>query len=763
MLGLPGFDCAARLLQNACKLSTHRSDTDMKLMLPSHPQLSSAPQRRFAFLVTALRALIFVVALLIVRHLTDLSTSALTLIALSGMGVYGGTLLAFSRLRIAGIAVASAGATCIYLVIRWIVINSPELIVGTSFSLLSWLWRMDVLGIILVVTALSTVCFWRFRWVATAEALSFAAVCITTFSTHRNFRLDMPRVVNDISWYWGIAPLSALIVLGASALGIIVAYFFSASAANRPVASLNLPEIFQARTRASKFATIFVSLVATATLVLIGTEIYRRYNLVAGSRLSNGVGQADSSGLSPLDFHSALGSTNQPSALLRLEGDYSGNPFSPMMYLRESALSEFDGKQMVIAPPGFDLDVPRLQPEQAFFDDAKSPGAERTPVMQSVYLLADHKLAFALDFPVRFDRLKNPNPTRFKSSYRAESFGPAFPLSDLPVREVGDPTWSAATREHYLATHPDSRYAEMAQRITDAHREPLSKANAIVQYLNATTIYTLTPKHEVAAGEDPVAPYLFGDMRGYCVHFAHAMVYMFRSLGIPARIGTGYLTDLSQARDGHVLLRMSDRHAWSEIYVRDIGWVPFDLQPEQVESHADTEVDMKLLEELMGMIDPADEILPPTKNDEQGEGVEGWSLPSARSIALGLLCLLAALAATKVWLLERWRIASHPSTRLRWWHISVALQLCDMGVSRTHAETRSEFRQRASSTLGNDVLTHTELLLKDKYSSTTPNLADTTAAIQVDRSMLRRYPRWLRIAVYMSPYSLLRRLLGHSL
>ena len=37
------------------------------------------------------------------------------------------------------------------------------------------------------------------------------------------------------------------------------------------------------------------------------------------------------------------------------------------------------------------------------------------------------------------------------------------------------------------------------------------------------------------------AAFLFGNFTGYCVHSAHASVYLWRSLGLPARIGTGYL------------------------------------------------------------------------------------------------------------------------------------------------------------------------------------------------------------------------------
>lgn len=60
---------------------------------------------------------------------------------------------------------------------------------------------------------------------------------------------------------------------------------------------------------------------------------------------------------------------------------------------------------------------------------------------------------------------------------------------------------------------------------------------------------------------------------GVCQDFAHAMVALCRSIGIPARYVSGYFFDAT--RDHH--LRGSQAsHAWAEIYTEPLGWIGLD-------------------------------------------------------------------------------------------------------------------------------------------------------------------------------------------
>ena len=65
---------------------------------------------------------------------------------------------------------------------------------------------------------------------------------------------------------------------------------------------------------------------------------------------------------------------------------------------------------------------------------------------------------------------------------------------------------------------------------------------------------------------------------GYCVHFATAAATMYRALGIPARYASGYRVTVLEA-GGITDVTDQDTHAWAEIYLSGLGWVPVEATP----------------------------------------------------------------------------------------------------------------------------------------------------------------------------------------
>ncbi len=709
------------------------------------------PNSLLFWAVVVFRCVGAVVALAFINALLPLGTAqpALGLFVVSGVVV--ASLAANSRLTTLGFCLALSAVTvapsCSLLFLNWLL----SFVGFASLKIEGLVMHLATCGAVGAVGALLTWFFWRARRAVTIEALVLLAITIALFSGHRDFHLDRPKPINTLAWRLGIDQLSMLFAVGGALIAATLSYLCLASVAVRPRADEAAVRNAPAKKQLflSALAVVFVA------ILVFGIEklLWGHFNVIRLARISNGVGMSSESGVSPLTFQSALGSSSQPAALVRLEGDYNNNPFSPMMYLRETALSAFNGKEMVFAGRAFDTDLPVIKPRETFTGKEDAELSRRVPLVQSVYLLADHENAFALDYPVSIVQLKNPKPTRFKGAYRAYSIGPAYDLSEISQDPVGDPRWTPEVRAHFLEQHPDPRYKELAERLTQGVSSPVQKAQALAQALSQKSIYTLTPRHEVKDGGDPVAPYLFGDMRGYCVHFAHAMVYLLRSLGIPARVGTGYLTDLSQAKDGHILLRMSDRHAWSEVYVSGVGWVPYDVQPEQVESHAETQVDAKMLEELMGILQPGEELLPQELvKDEKGveEESELW-LPDRSSVVAVFFALLALFIITKAALRHGWRIAPTADRKLRWAYVAVSSALCDVGVTRNEGETRLEFASRVR-------LVYLEplarLYVKEAYSSSSKldaqMLRDVLATVG---SPLSKLPAWKRCLAAINPAS----------
>jgi transglutaminase-like putative cysteine protease len=91
--------------------------------------------------------------------------------------------------------------------------------------------------------------------------------------------------------------------------------------------------------------------------------------------------------------------------------------------------------------------------------------------------------------------------------------------------------------------------------------------------------------------DDPVDEFLFQTRKGYCEHYASAFTVMMRQAGIPARVVTGYLGGEMNPLSDYMIVRQSDAHAWSEIWLEQQGWLRVDptsiIPPGRIESTAD--------------------------------------------------------------------------------------------------------------------------------------------------------------------------------
>ena len=105
----------------------------------------------------------------------------------------------------------------------------------------------------------------------------------------------------------------------------------------------------------------------------------------------------------------------------------------------------------------------------------------------------------------------------------------------------------------------------------------LDRARAIETHLRTGYGYTLElPPARIA---DPLGNFLFVRRRGHCEYFASAMTVMLRTLGVPARLATGFESGVYNPLTGQWLMRASDAHAWVEAWLAGRGWTTFDPTP----------------------------------------------------------------------------------------------------------------------------------------------------------------------------------------
>lgn len=98
----------------------------------------------------------------------------------------------------------------------------------------------------------------------------------------------------------------------------------------------------------------------------------------------------------------------------------------------------------------------------------------------------------------------------------------------------------------------------------------------IRHFLQKNYRYTYRPGL-VMQGKDPVSYFLTERKKGFCTQYASAAVFLFREAGIPARYVEGYKIRADQWKLGKAQVTDYEAHAWAEIYVEYIGWVPIDV------------------------------------------------------------------------------------------------------------------------------------------------------------------------------------------
>ncbi len=123
---------------------------------------------------------------------------------------------------------------------------------------------------------------------------------------------------------------------------------------------------------------------------------------------------------------------------------------------------------------------------------------------------------------------------------------------------------------------PDAteRTRALALEITEGCESDLDKCLAVESYLRQ---YPYARDVDLRKYEDYIDAFLFEEQKGYCIHYASAMVELLRLVGVPARLREGYCCHYTGMRpDGSYPVMGDDAHAWPEAYIEGFGWVPFE-------------------------------------------------------------------------------------------------------------------------------------------------------------------------------------------
>ena len=641
------------------------------------------------------------------------------------IGVLFGHTLASSRLKGSVIVGAVVGAFLFSSFFAWFSSSLTFLsaLIGPGSALAVGLFVRYALLTFTIIATLRIIAV-RIPRLAPLELIATIAAFVVAFAPHRDGVVIRPLWFSDWAWHHGIDPANGMILLGGLAAVTMLAILLLESEEKlSPATWLAIPIL-------ALIAGSFLSVQNISdpppgnNLGLTDSEpgdppqtqmppSEHGRNGNDGEQENNG-GQEQAEqegGGQPQDqqFDNPPQQQQQseptPLAVVILENDYE--PPSGAFYFRQEIWSDYNGRRLVqtrqTRRQDIDQDVmlrfpvreTAVEPPPESAEEEEEEGEESRIVVDArVAMLEPHNAPFALTSALTFSPSRNPDPARFWRSYRFSSLSRINGLGELMQNTSGE-TLDPEVLDYYLTTPDDPRYQELTDEIL-GDLEPfqqelaLARALAIKIYLDENLIYSTRHRH--AGAPHPTAEFLFGDQTGYCVHFAHAATFLFRSAGIPARVGSGYMVPAEARQGSAILLTSSNAHAWPEIYLDEAGWVVLDISAATILDEPMPPTDPEIAQLLAEMARD----VPPDPNNLNLNSEKSSLMPFFTSLAkILVVAALIGLYLRKLW--RRFAPWSGDSATLPKSGYILALDLLgEAGIRRIHGETREHFARRIS-------------------------------------------------------------------
>jgi protein-glutamine gamma-glutamyltransferase len=285
-----------------------------------------------------------------------------------------------------------------------------------------------------------------------------------------------------------------------------------------------------------------------------------------------------------------IGSIKQdPSIVMRVELPDQPTVGREPLYLRGTAYNYYDGRAWN-ASLAYRQALP-VTTEGTFVirsGGIRSTGHAAPPLRQDILLESlETSVLFAApvaesvsgEFPAVYAdmtgglHLPLPSSSRIRYSVTSQARQMVQDEQSAPI-----PDYPEAVRRLYLQVpNISAQVADLAQNVARKATSPYAKVLEIQQYLLKSFRYSLDV--ETSTVEHPLEDFLFVRRTGYCEHYATAMVILLRTLGIPARLVTGFLATEWNEFGGYFTVRQQDAHAWVEVYFPRSGWITVDPTP----------------------------------------------------------------------------------------------------------------------------------------------------------------------------------------
>lgn len=243
------------------------------------------------------------------------------------------------------------------------------------------------------------------------------------------------------------------------------------------------------------------------------------------------------------------------------------------LYFRGPVLSEFDGRDWTRRRRMDPVPQPELLGRPLRYEMLLEPSRlallpmlELTPAVDAGPRGNDFEFVLRADQQWAVDRPVDAPLQLTAQAWTRYRHGHAIPT--LALREDVDLPPGVNPRTMVWA-------AELRRRPDLRDADAPALVEAVLRHIrDSNFVYTLTPG--LYETRDSIDAFWLDRQQGFCEHFATAFVVVMRALDIPARIVTGYQGADQQVVDGWHVVRQSNAHAWTEVWLAGQGWVRVD-------------------------------------------------------------------------------------------------------------------------------------------------------------------------------------------
>jgi len=163
-----------------------------------------------------------------------------------------------------------------------------------------------------------------------------------------------------------------------------------------------------------------------------------------------------------------------------------------------------------------------------------------------------------------------------------------YPLTYTDIKSIAlDSSYAYKTQEdaYYAYVSSTEKYLQITSDLqtylnTIISDESLNTGDVfttidkVIAYVSTAAKYNISYNRLLDTQADKVIAFLGTYKEGVCSHFAEATTMLLRALGIPARYVSGYYS--YGVKDEWVSITNMKKHAWTEVYLENIGWVQID-------------------------------------------------------------------------------------------------------------------------------------------------------------------------------------------